>query len=221
MIIKKIFSIFFVVFFITACINYEQNAYVYPDGTGKMEIHYWMKATDSASLASVSNLSIFISDSVENEFNFSFLKNFEVSSYVDSSDTTINTKIKFDFISLDSLNMIRSFSQYHFFLTDGAAGQKIFSQFIPPITSGFGLDAENYRIKYIYEFHGDVISHNATSENKRKLIWDYSYSEIGKGKTISVTFKPFKIKETPTFIYFLAGLVFTIVVFYLFRKKRD
>lgn len=221
MLIKKILSVFLVIFFITSCINYEQKAYIYPDGTGKMEIHYWMKALDSASLASISNLSIFKSDSVQNEFNYSFLKNFEVTSYIDSSDSTINTKIKFDFISLDSLNIIRSFSQYQFSLTDGAASQKIFSQFIPPITSGFGLDAENYRIKYIYEFHGDVISHNATNENKRKLIWDYNYAEIGKGKTISVTFKPFKIKETPTFIYVLAVLVFTIVVFYLFRKKRD
>ncbi len=218
---KKILSIFLLVYFISGCINYEQKAYVYPDGTGNMEIRYWMKAADSASLASISSLNIFNPDSVKNEFNYSFLKNFEVISYVDSSDSTINTKIKFDFNGIDSLNLTRTFSQYQFSLTDGAAGQKIFSQFIPPLTSGFGIDSQNFTIKYVYTFHGDIISHNATSVIKRNLIWEYNYSEIGRGKTISVTFKPFKIKETPVWIYVLAGLVFIIVVFYLFRKKRD
>jgi len=45
--------------------------------------------------------------------------------------------------------------------------------------------------------------------------------EIGKGKTISVTFKPFKLKETPYWIYILAGLVLLIVIFFLVRKKKD
>lgn len=218
---KKILSIFFLVYFITGCINYEQKAYVYPDGTGNMEIRYWMKAVDSASLASISSLNIFNPDSLKNEFNYSFLKNFEAVSYVDSNDTTIITEIKFDFNGIDSLNLIRTFSQYQFSLTDGAAGQKIFSQFIPPLISGFGIDAQNFTIRYVYTFHGDIIFHNATSINKRDLIWEYKYSEIGRGKTISVTFKPYKIKKTPSWIYVLAGLVFVIVVFYLFRKKRD
>ncbi len=218
---KKFLYIFSLAYFISGCINYEQRAYVYKDGSGKMEIRYWMKATDSASLATLSNLSIFIPDSVKNEFNYSFLKNFEVISFIDSSDTTISTKMKFDFTSIDSLNLIRTFSQYQFSLTDGAGDQKIFSQFIPPLTSGFGIDSQNYKIKYVYTFHGDIISHNATSVNKKNLIWEYNYSEIGRGKTISVTFKPYKIKETPVWIYILAGLVFIIVIFYLFRKKRD
>ena len=218
---KKILSMFFLVYLIYGCINYEQKSYVYPDGTGNIEIRYWMKASDSASLASISSLNIFNSDSVKNEFDYSFLKNLEVISYVDSNDTTVSTKIKFDFTGIDSLNLIRTFSQYQFSLTDGAAGQKVFSQFIPPITSGFGIDSQNFIIRYIYTFHGDIISHNATAVQKRDLIWEYNYSEIGRGKTISVTFKPFKIKETPIWIYVLAGLVFMVVIFYLFRKKRD
>lgn len=218
---KKFLSIVFILFSFYGCINYEQRTYIYPDGTGNMAIHYWMKAVDSTSLYHLSTLNIFNSDTIKKEFDYSFLKNLEIETYSDSTDTTMNAKIKFEFTSVDSLNLIRTFSQYQFSLTDGAAGQKVFSQFIPPITSGFGMDSQNYRIKYIYTFHGDVVFHNATSENKRELIWDYSYSEIGKGKTISVTFKPFKIKETPVWIYILAGLVLSIVVFYLFRKKRD
>lgn len=218
---KNIWIIIFISFIINGCINYEQKAYLYPDGTGKMEIHYWTKAADSASLASLSSLNIFNQDTVKTEFDYPFLKELKVKCYVDSSDSTVHTKINFDFTSIDSLNQIRTFSQYQFSLTDGAAGQKVFSQFIPPITSGFGMDSQNYKIKYVYTFHGDVVFHNATAENKRDLIWEYSYADVGRGKTISVTFKPYKIKETPIWIYVLAGLVFAVVVFYLFRKKRD
>lgn len=218
---KKLLIIFLLTYIITGCINYEQKAYIYPDKTGKMELHYWMKAADSASLASMTVLNIFNQDSVQNEFNSSFLQNLEVLCYVDSTDSTINTKIKFDFTNIDSLNQIRAFSQYQFSLTDGAAGQKVFSQFIPPIISGFGIDTQNFIIRYVYDFHGDIISHNATSVENRTLIWEYNYAEIGRGKTISVTFKPFKIKETPIWIYILAGITLSIVVFYMFRKKRD
>lgn len=218
---KNIWIIILIGFIINGCINYEQKAYLYPDGTGKMEIHYWTKAADSASLASLSSLNIFNQDTVKTEFDYPFLKELKVKCYVDSSDSTVHTKINFDFTSIDSLNQIRTFSQYQFSLTDGAAGQKVFSQFIPPITSGFGMDSQNYKIKYVYTFHGDVVFHNATAGNKRDLIWEYSYADVGRGKTISVTFKPYKIKETPIWIYVLAGLVFAVVVFYLFRKKRD
>ncbi|MCX7611126.1 MAG: hypothetical protein N2043_06025 [Ignavibacterium sp.] len=218
---KNFLIVITLLFVINGCINYEQKTYIYPDGSGNMEIHYWMKATDSSSLAYLSNLNIFVSDSVKKEFQASFINNLEVISYSDSTDSTMNTKIKFEFTNIDSLNLIRSFSQYRFSLTDGASGQKVFSQFIPPLTSGFGFDSHNYKIKYVYTFHGDIIFHNATSEDKRQLIWEYNYSEIGNGKTISVTFKPFKIKETPIWIYILASIVFLVVVFYLFRKKRD
>jgi LPXTG-motif cell wall-anchored protein len=106
-------------------------------------------------------------------------------------------------------------------LKDGAAGQKIFSQFIPPIATGFGIDASAFHVTYIYRFSGEIITHNAVSKEGDRLIWRYSLDEIGKGKTISVTFRPYKIRETPVWIYALAGLVLLIVIIFLFRKKKD
>ena len=54
-----------------------------------------------------------------------------------------------------------------FHLNDGASGQKIFTQFIPPIATGFGLDGSNFKVTYKYTFAGDVITNNANSNDGR------------------------------------------------------
>lgn len=206
---------------LNGCINYEQRVLIYPDGSGNMEIHYWLQVPDSVSRASITKLGIFIPDSIRNEFSSRFVKILSIDCYSDTTDSTYHTKIKIEFSSIDSLNTIKAFSQYEFRLVDGAGNQKIFSQFIPPVTTGFGVDASKFYVKYIYEIRGDIITHNATERNRNILTWKYNLSDIGRGKTISVTFRPYKLKETPAWIYYLAGLVLLVVIFYLFRKKKD
>lgn len=210
-----------VLFTLNGCINYEQRVLIYPDGSGNMEIHYWLQVPDSLTMASITKLGIFIPDSIRNEFSSPFVKIQNIDCYSDTTDSTYHTKIKIEFSSIDSLNTIKAFSQSEFRLVDGAGNQKIFSQFIPPVTTGFGVDGSKFFVKYVYEIRGDIITHNAISQKKNILTWEYNLNEIGRGKTISVTFKPYKLKETPVWIYYLAGLVLLVVIFYLFRKKKD
>lgn len=205
----------------TGCLNYIQNTVIYPDGSGTMEIKYWMKFSDTTSVATILNLELFNTDSIRSEFSSEFVNIIDVSTYSDTTDSTLQAEIELSFNHVDSLNTANAFSQSRFLLEDGAAGQKIFSQFIPPVTTGFGIDGSNYSVTYNYEIRGDIITHNATNKSGNNLIWSYSLAEIGRGKTISVTFKPFKLKETPYWIYILAGLVLLIVVFFLIRKKKD
>lgn len=218
---KNFLSVVVLAFLLAGCINYEQRVLIYPDGSGNMEIHYWMHIPDSTVGKSVANLGIFIPDSIRNEFSSPFVKILDITSYSDSTDSTIHSLIKIEFSSIDSLNTIKAFAQSEFSLKDGASNQKIFTQFIPPVTTGFGIDGSKFFVKYVYEIRGDIITHNAISQNKNILTWQYNLNEIGRGKTISVTFKPYKLKETPKWIYYLAGLVLLVVIFYLFRKKKD
>lgn len=218
---KNFLSVVLLAFLLAGCINYEQRVLIYPDGSGNMEIHYWMHIPDSTAAKSVANLGIFIPDSIRNEFSSPFVKILDITSHSDSTDSTIHSMIKIEFSSIDSLNTIKAFAQSEFSLKDGASNQKIFTQFIPPVTTGFGIDGSKFFVKYVYEIRGDIITHNAISQNKNILTWQYNLNEIGRGKTISVTFKPYKLKETPKWIYYLAGLVLLVVIFYLFRKKKD
>lgn len=198
-----------------------QDTQVYPDGSGRMKIHYWMNLPDSESVSAMNSIGIFREDSITSEFTSPFIAIENVTVYADSTDSTSHAEIEFSFPHIDSLNKTRAFSDANFSLVEGAAGQLIFSQFIPPIATGFGIDGSKFFVTYRYRFSGEIITHNATSVEENTLIWNYSLADIGMGKTISVTFRPYKIKETPFWIYGLAGLVLLIVIVFLFRKKKD
>lgn len=186
-----------------------------------MKIHYWMKTPDTSSIKLLGKIGIFNADSIKKEFSSPYTKIENIKVYSDSTDSTTHTIVEFSFSRVDSLNKVKAFSDAQFSFKDGASGQKVFSQFIPPIATGFGIDGTNFKIQYKYTFSGELVQHNAQKIEKRTLVWNYNLSEIGAGKTISVTFIPFKIKETPYWIYVLSGTVLLIVIIFLFKKKKD
>ncbi len=176
---------------------------------------------DNVSSTILAKIGIFNADSIRSEFSSKYTRINKINVYTDSADSTTHAVVEFSFTHIDSLNKMRAFSASNFSLKDGAEGQKIFSQFIPPLATGFGINSGAFHVTYKYTFGGDIISDNSTGHDGRILIWDYSLAEIGGGKTISVTFRPFKLKETPPWIYALSGLVLLIVIIFLFKKKKD
>ncbi len=186
-----------------------------------MRITYWMKMHDNENLQILDKIGLFNADSIRSQFSSPYNKITDVEVYTDTTDSTIHAKMEMTFNHIDSLNYTKAFSDAHFSLEDGAAGQKVFTQFIPPIATGFGFDGSDFKVTYKYTFGGEIITHNATKKDGRVLIWEYNLSEIGSGKTISVTFKPYKLKETPYWIYVLSGVVLLIVIIFLFKKKKD
>jgi hypothetical protein len=216
-----LFSLLFVSLLLNGCINYTQDTRIYPDGSGNMKIHYWMSLPDSESIKVIDNIGIFREDSIRSAFGSPYINISSINVYSDSTDSTSHAEIEFSFQHIDSLNYTKVFSDASFSLQDGAAGQKIFTSFISPIATGFGVDASSFYVTHIYRFSGEIITHNAVSAEGERLVWKYSLAEIGRGKTISVTFRPYKIKETPVWIYLLAGFVLLVVIIFLFRKKKD
>ncbi len=186
-----------------------------------MKINYWMKLPDVEDTSIVAKIGFFNSDSIRSEFTSPYNKIENIEVYTDSLDSTTHAIVTLTFDNIDSLNNAKAFINQNFSLKDGAAGQKIFTQFIPPVATGFGIDGNSFHVTYKYTFYGKIITHNAQIVDDRTLTWKYTLAEIGSGKTISVTFQPFKIKETPYWIYALSGVVLLIVLFFLFRKKKD
>lgn len=214
-------SLFLAFLPLNGCLNYIQEVHLYPDGSGTMKINYWMKLPVNEDTTTINKVGIFNKELIEKEFSsaYTIMNNVEV--YIDSVDSSTHAIIDLDFIHIDSLNNVERFENYQFSLKDGASGQKVFTQYIPPIATGFGIDGSEYKVTYIYIFSGTIITHNALAEDGQKLTWSYTLAEIGSGKTISVTFRPFKLKETPYWIYLLSGIVLLIVIIFLFRRKKD
>jgi hypothetical protein len=204
----------------TACLNYEQDVNLHPDGSGRMKIEYWMKFPDTERRDLTDNLGIFNPDSIRNEFTSSHSKVENVEVYVDSIDTTTHAIVEFSFDRIDSLNNTKMFADSKFRFNEETSGQIVFSQNISPIATGFGIDADNFKVTYRYTLTGTIISNNAHQVEDNTLTWNYSLADIGTGKSINVTFKPFKLEKTPDWIYMLSGTVLVLVIFFLFRRKR-
>lgn len=218
---KKLLFLSILFSFIPGCLNYIQDVNLYPDGSGKMKINYWMKTPDTSSIKALGTIGIFNQDTIKKEFSSPYTKINEVRVYSDTTDSTMHSFIDLFFTNIDSLNNTKAFADAHFSFKDGAAGQKVFSQFIPPIATGWGIDGSSFKIQYKYTFSGEVVQHNAHKQENKTFIWNYNLSELGSGKTISVTFIPYKIKETPYWIYMISGVVLIIVIIFLFKKKKD
>jgi hypothetical protein len=216
---RKFYNIILLCLIIPGCLNYYQETTLKIDGSGEMFVHYWMKVVTSQDSLIVNQFNIFNPDSVRKEFSSDYDKVENVEVYNDGNDSTIHSKIELSFQNIDSLNNTKAFRDANFSLRDGAAGQKIFSQFIAPTATGFGFDASLFTITYVYYLPGEIITHNAMEKSSNKLTWRYKLSDIGMGKTLTATFRPFKLKETPVWIYILAFIVLSVVIIFLFRKK--
>jgi hypothetical protein len=216
---KKILLLLVSLTIIAGCLDYTQVTTIKTDGTGTMFIHYDMKWTTPRDSSMLDQLGIFNKDSVYKEFSseFSHVSNVEV--YKDLTDSTIHGKVDLYFNSLDSLNRTPAFRKSQLAVKEGAENTKIFTQFIPPIATGFGFANKNFSLNFVYYLPGEILSHNATEIFRNKLTWHYSLDEIGMGKFITATFRPFKLKETPVWIYIIALFVLVVVVIYLFSKK--
>lgn len=218
---RKILASFLLIstIFINGCLNYSQITTIKKDGSGNMFIHYWMKWSTPKDSSIVEQLGIFSKDSVLKEFSsqYSYIKKVEV--YKDFNDSTFHSQVSLDFNSLDSLNLTPAFRKSELSIKDGAKNTKIFSQFVPPIATGFGFNSKNFSITYVYYLPGETLSHNATEIDRNKLTWKYSLDDVGTGKYITATYRPFKLKETPTWIFICALGVFIVVVVFLFSKR--
>ncbi len=204
----------------TACLSYEQDVVLHPDGSGQMKLEYWMKLPDAGSRDLANNFGILNPDSIRNEFTSIHSKIENVEVYVDSMDTTTHAIVEFSFERIDSLNHTKMFADSEFRFKEETSGQIVFSQFIPPMATGFGINTNEYTVKYKYTFSGTILNHNAHQVNDNTLTWNYSLADIGVGKSIEVTFRPFKLEKTPDWIYMLTGAVLALVIFFLFRRNR-
>jgi hypothetical protein len=216
-----IFILILTLFNLNGCLNYYQEVTLYPDGSGKMRIDYWMKFINKESEKVVDNLGIFNPDSIMSGFQSAYSQVENVNVYRDTTDSSTHAIIEITFNHIDSLNKTKVFAEYNFSFLEKTGGQIVFSQFIPPIATGFGIDASTFSVTYKYTIPGEILSHNANGVSGKSLTWYYNLSEIGGGKTISVTFQPYKLKETPGWIYFLSGAVLLLVLFFLLKKRKS
>jgi len=205
---------------LTSCLNYTQITTIRTDNTGKMFVHYWRNMGADIDSLLLTKIGLFNTDSLYTKFDAPFVEINFVKVFKDFNDRTLHAQLEFEFSNFDSLNFLPFFRNAKLSNIITHEDEKIFSQFIQPITVGFDSIANPLMVKYIYYLPGEIVEHNANSISRNKLIWEFSLNKIGHGKTIKARYIPFKLKETPKLIYTLALLVIIIVLVFLFTKRK-
>ena len=206
--------------FLSGCLNYEQVTVVKTDSSGEMFIHYWIKWNSSKDSLVLMNLEIFNTDSMYNKFSSSFTIINDLQVYRNFKDSTLHAKVEFEFSNFDSLNTLAVFKGREFSIKDGPENTKLFSQSVSNYASGWGSDKSEPHINYIYYLPGEIIKHNAHLLSNNKLTWSFDSENLSKEKYLTATYRPFKLKETPLWIYLSALFVLFIVVVYMFSRKK-
>ena len=217
--IVKIFSVFYLIL-LSGCLNYIQDVIIYPDGSGKMSLHYWSNLPYDINAKQLKDITFFSPEFLQKEFSSKYYNLKGIKVYTDSTDGTTHAIVNITFNNIDSLNYSRTFQNSKFSLVDDGTGVKIFTQKIPAINDSLLSDSSKYSITYKYTFYGNIYDDNSTEKDGRTLIWKYKPYEIGPGKTIYVKYKPFRLKETPEWIYILMGIVIIMVLFFLLRRSN-
>ncbi|MCK5086750.1 MAG: hypothetical protein KAQ90_04470 [Melioribacteraceae bacterium] len=214
-----IISISVISMFVSGCLNYSQVTTLKTDGSGEMFIHYWLDLHADNDSTLFNTLDIFNRNIIKSKYSAPFTNIENVETYIDYSDSTIHGKVKFTFANIDSLNKLEPFGGFNFSIRDTLNNHNVFTQHIPSISQIVSDTTISYSRQIIYYIPGDIQYHNADKKSNNQLIWEFQSDQLNPHNKIIVIYLPFKLKETPQWIYFLLGTVLLIVFVYIFKKR--
>lgn len=222
MLIKKFPQILIILLILlfSGCLNYEQVATIKKNGSGEMFIHYWTKMSQLPDSLLLLSTGIFNKDTLAVKYSSKFTTIDYTEVYKDFSDSTVHAKVKFIFSDIDSLNLIPAFKNYNFTFEEINDDEYKFSQDINYFQ--FSPDStDNYKMSFTYYLPGKILSHNANSASLNKLVWEFDLNEAENIKQLTATFEPFRLNETPRWVYYSGIFVFLVVLYFLFRFKKN
>ncbi|GAB1443114.1 hypothetical protein MASR2M39_19530 [Ignavibacteriales bacterium] len=198
---------------LTGCLDYTQKTELNRDGSGKMELSY---AFPPGSETGRTVAAKFDTARIRKEILDTLYTIEKIETRIDSGDAlTININLSFK--NIRDLNNTRLFNMFDISLEDGAPGQLKYQQYIKP--SGEKTDPRIlFFRKFIFEFDGEMITHNAHKQDGDKYIWEFRYDEIGDGKYIEATFAPQEPNYMP--LYVAIGVVLVGIGGFVLLQKR-
>lgn len=218
---KKFPQIFLLLLLLlSGCLNYEQVTTIKKNSSGEMFIHYWTKMAHLPDSLLLVNTGIFNKDSLAVRYSSRYTAIDYTEVYNDFSDSTVHAKVKFTFTNIDSLNEIPAFKNYNFVFEEINEDEYKFSQDVNYFQ--FSPDSvEDYQMSFTYYLPGKILSHNANSASLNKLVWEFTLNEAESIKQLNATIEPFRLNETPRWVYYSGIFVFFVVLYFLFRFKKN
>ncbi len=215
---KRLISLVLSFIFLQSCISFEQTTKLYKDGSGESFIHLWSNVINDSTNSALEN--IFSEDSLVAKFTSPFCEVTDSEIYNDFRDSTVHAKIWFKFDDAEKLGNIKGLEGNIFEYKTISEKEKIFTHKINfPYYFSDNASAK-MNISYTYYLPGNILEHNADRISINELTWYFTEKDLQNNIEIMARIEPFKLKETPVWIYYLALSIIIILFLFLFIKKK-
>jgi hypothetical protein len=212
-------ALFFLLVVFGGCLNYEQTVTLDADGSGSMEIHYWLSESTVKWFSSGSTLGVNKEDvNKQYEGEGITVKEVKIENRVEDSTRHVWVKLKFN--NLTSLSKVHGLKDYKYeWRRNGDTALFVQKTDQTESTDMMGLD--KYTVTYTYKFPGNILTSNATSVSGSTATWKYKLSESGK-RTLTAKIL---VQETGfwrwVIVLGILGAVVCMIVFIAKRRKKS
>lgn len=199
------------------CLNYEQHTVLSEDGSGTISIHYSI-AENVMSWMESGNLA-FTEDKVREQYKGDGVDIESVSITTEAEDSTRHVRVDLSFNDFAELSKLQSFRNMEFkWLREGDVFR--FSQKLGANGSSQDASLDAFKVKYSYEFPGDILQSNADSTDGRKAFWVFNLSEMNKDHVITARISAGSGSSVMWVLGVIGVVVVLIVIFAVVRRRK-
>jgi hypothetical protein len=202
---------------IAGCISYEQDTRLDEDGSGSMDIHYWI-SEDMLSWFKQGTLS-FNEDSVRAQYTAEGITVESVRSESRDSDSTRHVYVTLSFDDVRKLPECHGFKDIDVqWMREGDVFR--FVQTLPAASSSGEGMLDEFTFTYRFEFPGDLRETNADSVDGSVAVWEYRLSDLTEKKRLEAVVVATSGRDVWWVIGVLGVVVLlTLVVMGIRRRK--
>ncbi len=201
---------------LTGCLNYEQRTVLSEDGSGSLSIHYSV-GENVMSWMENGNLA-FTEDKVREQYTGDGIDIESVRITTEAEDSSRHVRVELSFDEFDRLSRLRGFKNMEFhWKSEGDAFR--FSHTLGVTGSSDDASLDAFKVKYSYEFPGDILESNADSTYGRTAFWIFDLSEMNASHSLTARIKADSGANVWWILGIIAVVISLILVVFLIRRK--
>lgn len=197
------------------CISYEQDTRLEENGSGSMDIHYWI-SEDMLTWFKGGNLS-FNEDSVRTQYSATGIDVESVRSEARESDSTRHVYVTLSFDDITALPSAPGFRDLDIkWQREGDTFR--FVQVLPAASSSGEEMLDDFTFTYRFDFPGDVRESNADSTDGSHAVWAFTLSDLAETRTLEAVI----VAGSGGNIWWVLGIMALVIVvaFVLMRVRK-
>jgi len=201
-----------------SCLNYEQHTILSENGSGSMEIHYWIEES-ILSWMEGGKLS-FTEDKVREQYEGDGVSVQRVEITTEAADSTRHVRVSLSFDNIAALAGVRGFKNNSFeWMREGDVYR--FEHVLGPTNNSDDSSLDQFTVRYSYRFPGEIRESNAVRIDESTALWEYKLSDLGREHVMTAVVIAKSGSNTLWIVGILAVVLALAMLFRAIRRKQQ